>query len=154
MVKPEIDPRIVKFIKQRHILTLATCNANIPYCSNMFYAWMGDEAMFVFTSSEDTKHIADVRKNAAVAGSVVLDTRIVGKIRGIQFTGEMSRAEEEIAEKARRCYLKRFPYAALADLTLWVVRVNFIKMTDNALGFGKKLVWKAGDCSESRAETK
>jgi uncharacterized protein len=35
----------------------------------------------------------------------------------------------------------RFPVAALMDTRLWIVRLTFIKMTDNRLGFGKKLIW-------------
>ena len=38
-------------------------------------------------------------------------------------------------------YLKRFPYAALAELTLWAIRPDYMKLTDNTLGFGKKLIW-------------
>ena len=44
-------------------------------------------------------------------------------------------------ETARRAYLKRFPYAALAELTLWAIRPDYMKLTDNTLGFGKKLIW-------------
>ncbi len=43
--------------------------------------------------------------------------------------------------KARWAYLKRFPLAVLMDTHLWVVKLTFIKMTDNRLGFGKKIVW-------------
>ena len=34
-----------------------------------------------------------------------------------------------------------FPYAALAELTLWAIAPDFMKFTDNTLGFGKKLIW-------------
>ena len=75
-----------------------------------------------------------------VAASVVLETRIVGKIQGVQLCGTAARSDEE----DRRRYLRRFPYAvALTELTLWALTPDYIKFTDNTLGFGKKLIWKA-----------
>lgn len=135
------DERVVRFLKAHHVMTLATVNKGIPYCSNLFYAWMEEELMFVFTSSADTRHAADAATNGQVAGSVVLETRIVGKIQGIQFQGQMYRPEGELLGKAKKRYLRRFPYAAVMDLELWVLEVEFIKMTDNQLGFGKKIIW-------------
>lgn len=140
MNKPE--KRIVEFIKEHHVLTLATSKNNEPYCANCFYAYLDDENAFVFTSDANTKHIQDVLEQPLVAGSVVLETKTVGKIQGIQFTGILSEPDEELHKKAKKAYLKRFPYAALMKTTLWILELNFIKMTDNRLGFGKKLIWK------------
>ena len=55
---------------------------------------------------------------------------------------ELSR--KDLLARAKSGYLKRFPVAALMDTQLWVVKLTFIKMTDNRLGFGKKLVWEKG----------
>ncbi|MGD0342664.1 MAG: hypothetical protein ABSA76_13260 [Bacteroidales bacterium] len=44
-------------------------------------------------------------------------------------------------QKAKNAYLKKFPVAALMDTRLWIVELTYIKMTDNRLGFGKKLIW-------------
>lgn len=137
-----LNKRIVKFIKKHHVLTLATSKNNEPYCANCFYVFMEEEDMLVFTSDIDTKHIQDSLKQNIVAGSIVLETRIVSKIRGIQFTGIISKPTDELLKKAEKKYLKRFPYARLMDTTLWVVELTFIKMTDNRLGFGKKLIWE------------
>ena len=43
--------------------------------------------------------------------------------------------------KAHTSYLKRFPFAILSNTKLWTIRLIGIKMTDNRLGFGKKLYW-------------
>jgi len=79
--------------------------------------------------------------NSMVAGSVVLETRIIGKIQGVQFQGIVTVAEGERLKMAERAYLKRFPVAALMDTHLWIVDLTLLKMTDNLLGFGKKLIW-------------
>jgi len=73
---------------------------------------------------------------------VVLETSVVGKIQGIQFRGVMEIPSGELSEKARNAYLKRFPVAVLMKTNLWTIKVNYIKMTDNRLGFGKKLIWE------------
>ena len=42
----------------------------------------------------------------------------------------------------RKVYLGQFPYAAAVKLELWTIRPDFMKLTDNRLGFGKKIVWE------------
>ena len=139
-----MDERIVRFLKKHHVLTLATAVNSSPYCSNLFYAWLETEQAFVFTSSLDTKHAADALANPQVAASVVLETRTVGKLQGLQLQGKMYRPEGELLQKAKKQYIKRFPYAAVADLELWLLEPSRAKMTDNTLGFGKKLLWERG----------
>ena len=46
-----------------------------------------------------------------------------------------------------------FPIARLMpNLHLWTLRPDFIKMTDNRLGFGKKLIWTADETLKSGAD--
>ena len=136
------DKRIVDFINKHHVLTLATCFEEEPYCANCFYVYLEDDNSLVFTSDYETKHIKQASHNIYVAGSIVLETNIIGKIQGVQFQGIISRPEDDLYEKARSAYLKRFPIAMLMKTTLWVVDLTFLKFTDNRLGFGKKLIWE------------
>lgn len=134
-----MDERFIKFIKKHHVLTLATVNSEgMPYVANCFYAFDTKRNLFVFTSDLATRHGAEMAANGNVALSVVLETRIVGRVQGLQVTGRAERGDDE----ARKCYIKRFPYAAAADLELWMVEPTMMKLTDNTLGFGKKLVWQ------------
>ena len=138
-----IDKKILKFIHSHHVLTLATVSDNKPYCASCFYVYREKENAFIFTSDKDTKHIKDVAFQDNIAGAIALETTMVGKIRGVQFTGFI----EEILpgtsfyKIAKSTYIKRFPVAALAKLTLWKASVHFFKYTDNRLGFGKKIIW-------------
>ena len=50
--------------------------------------------------------------------------------------------EGERLKIAKEQYLKAFPYAENMDIHLWAMPLNFIKMTHNKLGFGKKLIWE------------
>lgn len=136
------EKRVIDFIKEHHVLTLATSVENIPWCANCFYTYLEDENCFVFTSDDETRHAIHALSNSKVAGSVVLETSTVGKIQGIQFCGTMERPSEELQKKAKKAYLKEFPFALLMKTSLWALKLNYIKMTDNRLGFGKKLIWE------------
>lgn len=135
-----IDERIIKFIKRHHVLTLATVNSEgMPYVANCFYAYDKRRNLLIFTSDETTRHGGEMAANGNVAVSIVLETRVVGRVEGVQITGIAERGDNE----AKLCYIKRFPYAAVAPLTLWMVRPTMMKLTDNTLGFGTKLIWRS-----------
>jgi len=136
-----IDKRIINFFRKHHVLTIATCAENEPWCASCFYVYLEEENALVFTSDLKTRHGQEFLKNREVAGNILLETAVIGKIRGIQFRGRISELEGEIASRAESAYLKRFPVAMLMDTHLWVVSLTQIKMTDNRLGFGKKLLW-------------
>ena len=133
-----IDKRIVDFIKRHHVLTLATATSEgVPYCAACFYAYDKERNRLIFTSDDKTNHAQQMLQNANVAIGITLETRIVGKVQGVQICGKAERGGDE----DKKIYIKRFPYAALAPLNIWAVEPSFIKLTDNTLGFGKKLIW-------------
>jgi len=137
-----IDRRIVKLFRKHHVLTIATSVNNEPWCASCFYVYLEEENALVFTTALDTRHGQEFLKNPLVAGNVYLETHVIGKIRGIQFQGIVSEPQGELAAKVRKAYMKRFPVAMLMETHLWIVKLTHIKMTDNRLGFGKKLVWR------------
>ena len=136
-----IEKRIIKFFRKHHVLTVATSSEQEPWCANCFYVYLEEENAIVFTTDADTRHGKEFLKNPLVAGSVVLETMRLGKIQGIQFQGVVSEPEGEMLSKAKWAYLKKFPPAVLMDTHLWIVKLTLIKMTDNRLGFGKKILW-------------
>ena len=142
MEKP--DAKIIAFLKKHHVMTLATSIEHQPWCANCFYAFDDGKMSLIFTSDFETRHIKEAIQNSRVAGNVVLETSVVGKIQGIQFSGELLLPEAEWADQVNTIYLKRFPFAILMDTTLWELRIDYAKMTDNRLGFGKKLIWERG----------
>lgn len=138
--KAESLEKIAKFIKRHHVLTLATVSPQgEPYCSNLFYAYDSKRNVLVFTSDNGTRHVAEMRSSSTVAASIVLETRIVGKIQGVQICGTAIEGDDN----DRKIYLKRFPYAAaIGATTIWRIEPSFIKLTDNTFGFGNKLIWQ------------
>lgn len=133
-----MDEKIEKFISRHHLLSLATFGESL-WCCSAFYAFDADAVVFIIASDEQTVHIQNSKLNIRVAGTIVHETKVVGKIQGIQFVGEIHAVEDE---RQKNLYLKRFPYARAMNPTLWKLELDIIKMTDNTLGFGKKLIWK------------
>jgi hypothetical protein len=136
-----IDSRFIKFFRKHHVLTIATTVENEPWCANCFYVYLEEENALVFTTDADTRHGEEFLKNPLVAGSVVLETMVIGKIQGIQFQGLVSEPEGNMLSKAKWAYLKKFPPAVIMDTHLWMVKLTLIKLTDNRLGFGEKILW-------------
>lgn len=136
------DKRISDFIKKHHVLTLATSFNEETWCASCFYTYIEEDNSLIITSDFNTRHIQQASHNIFVAGSIVLETKIVGKIQGIQFQGIISQLQDNHLDKARKAYLKRFPMAMLMETHLWAIDLTYTKMTDNRLGFGKKIEWK------------
>ncbi|MBC8266836.1 MAG: pyridoxamine 5'-phosphate oxidase family protein [Flavobacteriales bacterium] len=137
-----MDKKIVDFINEHHLLTLATTKDNVPYCCNAFYVFNEETNSLFFSSDTKTKHAQDFIANPKVAGSISLETKAVGKIQGVQLLGEIVELKNEALKKASKQYLKAYPYARLMETHLWEMQLTFAKMTHNLLGFGKKLIWE------------
>ena len=135
------EKRITDFIHKHHIFTLATAANNLPYTCTCFYVYINELNMFVFTSDHGTRHVDELLAQPRVAGAVALETTMVGKIQGIQFTGMAEELKGDLYETALNAYLKKFPVATFKKLVLWSIVPDFIKMTHNRLGFGTKLIW-------------
>ncbi|MDR2125598.1 MAG: pyridoxamine 5'-phosphate oxidase family protein [Prevotellaceae bacterium] len=137
-----IDKQIISFIKKHHVLTLATFDGNEIYCSNLFYAYDMENNAFIFYSDADTKHFNDIKNNNNVAASIVLETKIIGKIQGLQLNGIATQPTNEMRKYCHKIYMTRFPYAITGKACLCRIEIIFAKYTNNMLGFGKKIIWK------------
>ncbi|MGP1485990.1 MAG: hypothetical protein ACTTJC_07920 [Campylobacter sp.] len=131
-----MDDRIVKFLSQMHLLSLSVIFQNCPYAASCFYAFDSEKFLLIVAGSLDSVH-TKAGLDSEVAGTIALDTKIVGKIKGVQFKGRMVKADKE----SEKIYFKRFAYAALMKPEIFAIELKFVKFTCNTLGFGKKLIW-------------
>lgn len=132
--------KITEFLDEHHVLSLATSiNDEISACS-LFYAYSKKLNSFVVASSDETTHIQHILQNNKVAGNILLETKTVGKIQGVQFRGEFLELDDK---ELKNLYFRNFPYALALSPKLWQIKVNYFKMTDNRLGFGKKIIWQS-----------
>ena len=140
MIQP--DRRMENFLHSRHVMTLATCSENQPWCCQCFYVYIDSLCGLAFTSDLSTRHIAEAMQQPYVAGSIALESKVVGKLQGIQLEGKLIEADSALLKKIKVAYINRFPFALLMDTRLWFLELTSMKMTDNLLGFGTKLYWK------------
>jgi len=131
--------KITTFITQHHVMSLATSDKEELSVCSLFYVYNQVKNSFVVASSDETTHIQHIQNNSAVAGNILLETHSVGKIQGLQFRGEFVALEDKSLQKE---YFKAFPYALALNPKLWQIKVNYFKLTDNRLGFGKKIIWQ------------
>jgi hypothetical protein len=135
---PKTLEKIALFLSKHHLLSLATSAENRPQSASLFYAYDPERVAFVVASETKTEHIQNVLANNRVSGTVALETAEVGKIEGIQFKGTM----HALSHKEGAFYFEKFPYARVMKPQLWQIELEQIKLTDNRLGFGKKLYWQ------------
>nr|WP_244987288.1 YhbP family protein [Winslowiella toletana] len=129
------------YLQQQHVLTLCSGERDSLWCASCFYVFDRDEVAFLLMSASSTEHGALMQQQALVAGTVSDQTKTVALIRGVQYQGEVSCLSGDEAQRARTHYQRRFPLAKLITTPVWKIRINRLKMTNNRLGFGRKLHW-------------
>lgn len=133
-----MDKKIINFLQKMHLLTLGVISENKPYLCSCFYAYDEKNIKFIISSDEKTTHIKAINLNQNVSVCIALDTKIVGKIQGIQALGTIKKASSE----SKIIYYKKFPYAIAYPSNFFEINLTWLKFTDNTLGFGKKLIWQ------------
>ena len=140
-----MDENILCFIGENTNLTLCVTVNNQPHCANCFYAFCEENTTLVFKSDPQTLHIQLALKTPLLAGTILPDMLNIKALRGIQFKGYLISSEQITDVQTtsfQEIYYSKFPYAIHHHGVIWAIRLLEIKMTDNTLGFGKKLHWK------------
>jgi uncharacterized protein YhbP (UPF0306 family) len=144
----------MRALQERWVLALATLapDDGLPYATPLFYAVAALPGclapILVFASRADTCHGRALAAGpTAVAAAIYLETETVGEIRGVQLRGEVvvcTRLRGDASGSLRAAYLERHPVAAAhlgeRDL-LYALAIDWAKLTDNRIGYGKRLVW-------------
>lgn len=133
---------IARYLKKHHVLSL--CSGNPVWCANCFYVFDSERVVFWLMTETETRHGAQMLVDPRVAGTINGQPKSVMLIKGVQYSGRISRLEGEEQQVARKAYIRRFPIAAKVSAPLWEIQLDELKMTDNTLGFGKKLSWLRG----------
>ena len=121
--------KIDQFLTKHHLLNLATIDKDEMSVCSLFYAFDKEKLSFVVASSDETAHIQNILKNPIVAGSVAQETKIIGKIQGVQFKGEFLLLKDESLKKL---YFKIFPYALAMNPKLWAIKIDYFKKIGRA----------------------
>ena len=137
-----MEKRIQKFIRENKVLTFCTSKDNVPYCASCFYAYDEENQLLIFSSENHTRHIEEAIENNQVAGTINTENKTVAKIQGIQFMGKFITPSTVQQKAFYSIYYKNFPFAKAMKAPIWAIELTWMKMTDNTLGFGKKLEWE------------
>ena len=104
---------------------------------------MKNTIQLTFQSSTGITHQTFIKPMACVSGTILPGTLDVLKIKGIQFIGKLADKQEVESFKLNLKYLKKYPMSLAILGYIWAVKLDFVKFTDNTLGFGNKTIWKA-----------
>lgn len=129
------------YLTRQHVLTLCAGDAADLWCASCFYAFDAADMAFYLMTEAETRHGVLMQRFPRVAGTVAGQPKQVALLRGVQFSGEILSLSGEEEQAARRLYIRRFPVAKLMPAPIWRLSLHQLKMTDNRLGFGKKLYW-------------
>lgn len=134
-----MNERITDFIAAQKVATICCVDEdNLPYCFSCFFAFDEERDMIYFKTSADTKHASLLAQKNAVAGTIQLDKLNPLAIKGLQFNGHVVNDDNE---HAAAVYHRKYPFALAMKGDVWMIKLTYIKMTDNTLGFGKKITW-------------
>ncbi|CAI0852205.1 Uncharacterized protein conserved in bacteria [Serratia quinivorans] len=137
----EEQQQIAHFLSKQHVLTLCAGNGMDMWCANCFYVFDAERMALWLMTETHTRHGELMLQNSRVVGTIAPKPKTIALIRGVQYRAEavMLSGDEERLARARYC--KRFPVAKVMKAPVWQLSLQEVKMTDNTLGFGKKLHW-------------
>lgn len=138
-----MDSHIVSFMQAQTAATICCIDDHHrPYCFNAFYAFDESKATIYFKSQlMKTHHGPLLSEREHVSGTIVPDELDKVLVKGIQFVGRVQKNDIFDIQSAMH-YHTRHPMAMAVPGEMWTIHVDYIKFTDNAMGFGHKLIWQ------------
>jgi len=140
--------RVLSYLRDHHVATLATCGDQGLWAAAVFYANRGSTIYFL--SAPKSRHCLNLEHNPQVAVTIQEDYSDWLEIKGIQLEGvaeEISGAEEALA---RKLYGQKFPVVgllaqapaaivkALAKVRWYKIDPSRLYFVDNSLGLGNR----------------
>lgn len=140
-----IDESILKFLNSQSFATICYTDGESPFCFNCYYAINEERGLLYFKTSSSARHTTILLQHRKVSGTVLPDKvdRIMTK--GVQFTGEVLVADEEMMKEASKLYHRRMPMALAMNGVVFVVRLDIVKMTERKLSGARRVEWKRGE---------
>ena len=146
---------IAQMLAAHQTLTLATSPDRQPWAATVFYASDPGFNLY-FVSDHRTRHARDMAANPRVALAIGADAGHWHEVRGLQVEGEAACLAGPGREQALELFLGKFadvkalfatPESAdeqiiagrLRHAPFWRITPRFIRLIDNARGFGNKL---------------
>lgn len=105
----DIRDRILTFLEERRILTLATCSRDHPWACTLAFAY-DDDLNLYFVSKRDVRHVEELEANPRVACAIhePQETYDRERVRGLQLVGSAARVPWKDVPQTLRVYTDRF----------------------------------------------
>lgn len=139
----ETTVHINKFIAHQTVASLCcTNNSGELHCFSCYYAFDAGDGLLYFKTGDANLHMQWLKHWPQVAGTILPDKLNKLQVKGIQFKGILLPLDEMVAQQSSKRYHLKYPFALAMPGTVQTIRIDWIKMTDNSLGFGAKLIWE------------
>ncbi len=133
-----MNEKIANYLRANDLLHLSVIHRGRPYGASCFYIFDEKRWALLFASSPDSVHMRALVEDWNVAGTIACCDQSIARLRGVQFQGVARVASEE----QKRLYTRKYPQILAIREPVWAIELHWIKMTDNSLGFGKKIEWR------------
>lgn len=138
----KIQNNILEFLNSNKVSTVCFVDAQgKPYCINCFYKFDDESNCLIFKSSFGATHDSLIKPTSDISGTILPDAINVLKLQGIQFCGTLLDKTEIDAYALSTKYAKKYPMSLTMTGYVWAVKINYMKFTDNTMGFGNKTIW-------------
>lgn len=139
---------VAHYLQRHHVMTLATCGADGPWASAVFYVNIGPALYFL--SSPSSRHARNLAADPRCAATVQQECSDWKQIQGVQLEGRVEQVYSDDELRARQCYGDKFPLvgrldgapalivAAFAKVRWYRLRATRMHFIDNSLGFGHR----------------
>jgi len=152
MENPDTRQTIDTLLGSLTTLTLATVSEAGEPCAAAVYYVHDEKLNLFFLSAKTTVHGANMLAHPRVAGTVHAEHQEWKTLSGLQLTGEARPVKALEFPSAALLYGKKYPFVnllksaddpgalakAMAATTIWKLVPDWIRLIDNARGFGFK----------------
>ena len=136
------SPTIDEFLLRHHVMSLAMTEGEAPWAASVFYVFDIAGRRLIFFTSPATRHGSMLVRNARAAGTIAGQQRDIATLCGLQFEGTAAMLDEPHTREAEALFAAAFPGVSAHGTPLWALSPTMLKLTNNALGFGFKEIWK------------
>lgn len=140
--------RVLAFLAEHHVMTLATIGEDGPWAAAVFYAH--DDLKLYFLSAPTSRHAENLARDPRVAATLQRDYDDWPGIRGLQIEGRVRTVAPADEARIRALYQQRYPLVgggagvpraimeALNKIRWYELVPKDIYLIDNTLGFAHR----------------
>ncbi len=154
------------YLATHNVMTIASCDGNVPWAAAVFYASDGFDLYFF--SNPRSRHGINMTANATVSAAIHEDYRDWREIRGLQLEGRAERLRSlKLQARFLEVFSKKFPFVKeffrpgtlrqllqpkLAGIRLYRIVPHTIYYLDNRRGFGHREMLEVSNPSRARQQ--